>query len=67
MSRVLISMPDQFLADIDAVAESEERTRSELIREALRSYMKKQQEYTSNPIRKNYVVPTRSFKNGKEN
>ncbi len=41
MSRVLISMPEKFLSEIDNVAENENRTRSELIREALRSYIHK--------------------------
>lgn len=40
MSRVLISMPDKFLEDIDKVAQAESRSRSELIREAVRSYVK---------------------------
>ena len=39
MARVLISMPERFLDEIDEVAENENRTRSELIREALRTYM----------------------------
>ena len=39
MARVLISMPEDFLNRIDEVAEGENRTRSELIREALRTYM----------------------------
>ena len=42
MARVLISMPEEFLTKIDGVAEGEIRTRSELIREALRSYINKQ-------------------------
>ena len=41
MSKILISMPLDFLAKIDQVAESEKRTRSELIREALRGYIKR--------------------------
>ena len=41
MTRVLISMPEGFLGQIDKVAENENRTRSELIREALRVYMNK--------------------------
>ena len=43
MARVLISMPEKFLDEIDSVATSENRTRSELIREALRSYMYRSQ------------------------
>lgn len=38
-ARVLISLPDQFLDEIDVVAKEEHRTRSELIREALRKYI----------------------------
>jgi len=39
MARVLISMPEQFLSQIDNVAQGENRSRSELIREALRTYI----------------------------
>lgn len=39
MARVLISMPEKFLDEIDSVADNENRSRSELIREALRSYI----------------------------
>jgi len=39
MARVLISMPERFLDEIDQVADKENRSRSELIREALRSYI----------------------------
>ncbi|OGI04501.1 MAG: hypothetical protein A2Y25_06090 [Candidatus Melainabacteria bacterium GWF2_37_15] len=39
MARVLISMPDEFLSKIDGVALDEQRSRSELIREALRTYV----------------------------
>ncbi len=41
MAKVLLSIPDKFLNQIDEVAENEQRTRSELIREALRTYMKR--------------------------
>ena len=41
MARVLISMKDEFLERIDEVAEYEHRSRSELIREALRTYITK--------------------------
>ena len=43
MARVLISMPEKFLNEIDNVADNENRTRSELIREALRSYITRSQ------------------------
>lgn len=39
MARVLISMPESFLKNIDEVADNENRSRSELIREALRTYI----------------------------
>ena len=42
MARVLISMPEEFLNMIDTVADGENRSRSELIREALRTYIYKQ-------------------------
>ena len=41
MAKVLISMKDNFLKSIDELAQSEQRTRSELIREALRAYLRK--------------------------
>ena len=41
MAKVLLSIPDKFLSQIDEVAQNEQRTRSELIREALRTYMRK--------------------------
>lgn len=39
MSNVLISMSDLFLTHVDRMAESEGRSRSELIREAMRQYI----------------------------
>ena len=41
MAKVLLSIPERFLNQIDEFANQEQRTRSELIREALRSYMKR--------------------------
>ena len=40
-TRVLISLPDKFLDEIDQIAEEEQRSRSELIREALRMYIRR--------------------------
>lgn len=48
MARVLVSMPKDFLGKIDKVAISEGRTRSELIREALRGYIRKNSMNTIN-------------------
>lgn len=50
MARVLISMPERFLDEIDAVAGTENRSRSELIREALRTYIHR------NKVRENTVA-----------
>ncbi len=45
MAKVLISMPDEFLERIDNIANVEQRTRSELIREALRGYIRRNNLY----------------------
>lgn len=50
MARVLISMPEKFLDEIDTVAGKENRSRSELIREALRTYIHR------NKVRDNVVA-----------
>lgn len=39
-AKVMISIPEEFLAEIDKVAKEESRSRSELIREAARLYLK---------------------------
>lgn len=41
MAKVLVSMSDKFLEKINEVADNEQRTRSELIREALRTYIRR--------------------------
>lgn len=41
MAKILVTMPDEFLNKVDGLASSEQRTRSELIREALRTYMRR--------------------------
>ena len=41
MARVLISMKEEFLKRVDEMAEKEQRSRSELIREALRLYIRR--------------------------
>ena len=37
--KVMLSFPDEFLCQVDTLAEAEQRSRSELVREALRQYM----------------------------
>lgn len=41
MAKILITMPDDFLNRVDGVASTQKRTRSELIRAALNTYMRK--------------------------
>ena len=53
MVRVLISMPEKFLDEIDNVADTENRSRSELIREALRTYIHRNRVRTSSYANKN--------------
>lgn len=38
-SKILVSLPQEFLEDVDRVAAEEHRSRSELVREALRAYL----------------------------
>ena len=45
MSKVMISLPDEFLKAVDAAAKAEHRTRSELIREAIRTYFQEERRY----------------------
>jgi len=42
-TKVMVSFPDEFLAEVDRVAQEEHRSRSELLREALRLYMEVRQ------------------------
>ena len=41
MAKILVTMPDDFLQKVDGLALTEQRSRSELIREALRTYMRR--------------------------
>jgi len=38
-NKILVSLPEKFLEEVDSVAAAEHRSRSELIREALRAYL----------------------------
>lgn len=38
-SKVMVSFPDDFLAEVDCLAQEEHRSRSELVREAIRHYI----------------------------
>jgi metal-responsive CopG/Arc/MetJ family transcriptional regulator len=37
--KVMVSFPDEFLVEVDRIAQDEHRSRSELVREALRFYI----------------------------
>ena len=50
MARVIITIPDEFLKEIDQVAREEHRNRSELIREAFRAYKTRD---TKGPVGRN--------------
>lgn len=41
MAKVLVTMPDDFLNKVDGLADAESLSRSELIREALKNYMRR--------------------------
>ncbi len=40
MAKIMISLPESFLSEVDKAAKAEHRTRSDLIREALREYIR---------------------------
>ncbi len=56
MARILVSMPDEFLNRIDKIAGTEQRTRSELVREALRAYIKRRNTPDSQKINKEAAI-----------
>lgn len=41
MAKILVTMPDEFLNKVDGLADQESCSRSELIRNALRNYMRR--------------------------
>lgn len=41
MAKILVTMPDEFLNKVDGLADTERCSRSELIRQALRNYMRR--------------------------
>lgn len=53
MARVLISMSPEFLDKVDSLANSEQRSRSEYIREALRNYMRRNKNINVNKAQQN--------------
>jgi metal-responsive CopG/Arc/MetJ family transcriptional regulator len=39
VAKVMVSFPEEFLAEVDRIADEEHRSRSELLREAMRLYI----------------------------
>ncbi len=61
----MLSVPNEFLLEIDEIARIEHRTRSELIREALRQYTQKERSYTKpadNPVVRDAAAKLRSVR-----
>jgi CopG family transcriptional regulator / antitoxin EndoAI len=61
-NKVLISLPKKFLEDVDRVAVEEHRSRSELIREALRTYLETRQSKKVDEQSASYSVSTSKAK-----
>ena len=55
-NKILVSLPEKFLEDVDRVAAEEHRSRSELIREALRAYLEIRQSRKLGESRAGYKV-----------
>lgn len=55
-NKVLVSLPEKFLKTVDRAAAEEHRSRSELIREALRAYLEARQSKKVGEGSANYVV-----------
>lgn len=67
-NKILVSLPEKFLEDVDRVAAEEHRSRSELIREALRGYLevkkgKVGEQSASYAVRKSKSKSQKSFPN----
>jgi uncharacterized protein (DUF433 family) len=61
-NKVLVSLPKKFLEDVDRVAAEEHRSRSELIREALRAYLETRQRKIVGEQPASYTVSTSGAK-----
>ena len=68
-NKVLVSLPEKFLEDVDRVAAEEHRSRSELIREALRAYLETRknrqvgEQSAGYKVKKSKVKTDKSFPN----
>lgn len=64
-NKILVSLPEKFLEDVDRVAAAEHRSRSELIREALRAYLETRQSKKMSEGSASYTVSTSKAKTEK--
>ena len=64
-NKILVSLPEKFLQDVDRVAAQEHRSRSELIREALRAYLDTRQSKKTGEQSADYAVATPNAKRDK--
>lgn len=64
-NKILVSLPEKFLEDVDRVAVEEHRSRSELIREALRVYLEARQSKKVGEQSSGYTVGTSKAKGEK--
>ena len=55
MAKILVTMPDDFLNKVDKLADGENRSRSELIREALRTYIRRSGSINSKKAEQNAI------------
>ena len=68
-NKILVSLPEKFLEDVDRVAAEEHRSRSELIREALRAYLETRknrkvgEQSAGYKVKKSKVKTEKSFPN----
>lgn len=68
-NKILVSLPEKFLEEVDHVAGEEHRSRSELIREALRAYMETRkgkrvgEQAASYKVKKSKLKAKKSFPN----
>lgn len=55
LKKVLITVPDALLSEVDSLADSENRNRSELVREAMRMYLRvRKQQQQEEQMKKGY-------------
>lgn len=54
LKKVLITVPDALLSEVDSLADSENRNRSELVREAMKMYLHVRKQQQEEQMKKGY-------------